>query len=70
MAKYTGRLTDEILKSEIGGVNGDSQILDCGPPKFIETVARAKPAGPPFAQGTFGGTLKDIGFEQSQVVKY
>jgi NAD(P)H-flavin reductase len=70
VAQYTGRLTDEILKKEISTVGSDNQILVCGPPMFIETVAGAKPAGPPFVQGTLGGTLKEIGFKQNQVVKY
>jgi cytochrome-b5 reductase len=70
VADYTGRLTDEILKKEIGVAGSGNQVLVCGPPKFIEAVAGAKSAGPPFAQGTFGGALKEIGFEQSQVIKY
>jgi hypothetical protein len=54
----------------IGAVASDNQILVCEPPKVIETVADAKPAGPPFVQGKFCGTLREIGFKQRQVVKY
>jgi hypothetical protein len=64
VAQYTCRLTDEILKKDIGAVVSDNQLLICRPSKFIEKVAGAKSAGPPFAQRAFGGTLKEIGFKQ------
>lgn len=69
-ADYNGRLTYEILKKEIDVADTENQVLVCGPPKFIESVSGAKPAGPPFAQGSFGGALKQIGFHQNQVIKY
>ncbi|VVT56250.1 uncharacterized protein SAPINGB_P004915 [Magnusiomyces paraingens] len=70
VAKYTGRLTSDILKKEVGIPGEKNKVLVCGPPKFIEIVAGSKRRGPPFIQGTFGGALKEIGFLQSQVVKY
>lgn len=69
-AKYTGRLTGDILKKEIKAPGDNNKVLVCGPPKFIEIVAGPKKIPAPFVQGTFGGVLKEIGFTQSQVVKY
>ncbi|GME99347.1 unnamed protein product [Ambrosiozyma monospora] len=68
-ANYTGRLNSEILKKEIDNVSPDAKVLVCGPPQFISMVAGMK-KGPPFAQGKFGGALKEIGFTKDQVVKF
>ncbi|GMG55248.1 unnamed protein product [Ambrosiozyma monospora] len=68
-ADYTGRLNHEILRKEIDYVGPDAKVLVCGPPQFISMVAGTK-RGPPFAQGKFGGALKEIGFKKNQVVKF
>jgi len=60
-----GRVTENMIKSQLPPPGNDTLVLVCGPPGFVETVSGPKTEK--YEQGTLQGHLKKLGFTESQV---
>jgi len=66
----TGYLTKEMLAERLPPPSEGllSKVLVCGPPGMVKSVAGGLPNKK--GQGEFGGILKELGYEASQVFKF
>jgi len=63
-----GFITKETIKQHIPAPSDDHYVFVCGPPGFYNTVSGGKT--PDYKQGPLTGYLKELGFTESQVLKF
>ncbi|KAG8910786.1 NADH-cytochrome b5 reductase [Tulasnella sp. 408] len=63
----TGYVSKEMIQKYLPAPSDKVQILVCGPPGQVKSVAGAKDG---MKQGELGGVLKELGYTQEQVFKF
>ncbi|KAI9366072.1 hypothetical protein DFJ73DRAFT_806999 [Zopfochytrium polystomum] len=65
---HTGRISEELLQSELPGKDARCMILVCGPEGMVRGIAGTKENE--YEQGALGGLLAKLGYERDQVFKF
>lgn len=63
-----GYLTKDMLSAKLPAPGDNHLVMVCGPPPMVASVAG--PKGPKGSQGEFGGILKELGWDVSNVYKF